>query len=373
MRKLRTLLDAYREAGGERPVVLLHDEAHGGALIDALARYGDGLPANVLPLAVNEVTQVGLEAIAAAFAYGACGVRFLLRARPRHDVTGLRNTHRAGRADPRRPRLRRRPRRDRSRPTIPMRSATALRAIAPRTPSRRAGELPAGRRQARRDAACAARIASRRAGAGRCRGAARRRAVRRGRDQRRRLHALPRLRVGLPDRRALRRSRAADAALRRGRLRAMRPVQGDLPGEGHHPRCRSSTSAPPPPRRACSRRRSRSTASAAASRSASRARSSASPPSSKASTGCSRARRAASTSSRCARTAASPSMAEEDFDPYGAPPRPPVRTTEDYLREREARRAPRESRIVNRGLAQLPSRLNTCLVSSIYNYSKLLK
>jgi len=29
---------------------------------------------------------------------------------------------------------------------------------------------------------------------------------------------------------------------------------------------------------------------------------------------------------------------EQDFDPYGAPPRPPVRTTEDYLREREERK-----------------------------------
>ena len=28
-------------------------------------------------------------------------------------------------------------------------------------------------------------------------------------------------------------------------------------------------------------------------------------------------------------------ISAEDFDPYGAPPRPPVRTTEDYLRERE--------------------------------------
>jgi ferredoxin len=28
-------------------------------------------------------------------------------------------------------------------------------------------------------------------------------------------------------------------------------------------------------------------------------------------------------------------VSEEDFDPYGAPPRPKVRTTEDYLRERE--------------------------------------
>ena len=71
MRKLRTLLSAYREAGGTRPIVLFHDDEHGGELIDALARHGDGLPANVLPVAVNEVTQVGLEAIAAAFAYGA--------------------------------------------------------------------------------------------------------------------------------------------------------------------------------------------------------------------------------------------------------------------------------------------------------------
>jgi ferredoxin len=89
VRKLRTMLTVYREAGGVRPVLLLHDEEHGGTLIDALARYGDGLPANVLPLAVNEVTQVGLETVAAAFAYGACAIRFLLRARPRHDVAGL--------------------------------------------------------------------------------------------------------------------------------------------------------------------------------------------------------------------------------------------------------------------------------------------
>jgi ferredoxin len=92
MRKLRTLLLTYRRAGGERPVLLVHDAAHGEPLIDALARFGDGLPANVLPLAVNEVTQVGLEAVAAAFAYGASGMRFLQRARPRHDTTGLART-----------------------------------------------------------------------------------------------------------------------------------------------------------------------------------------------------------------------------------------------------------------------------------------
>jgi ferredoxin len=35
---------------------------------------------------------VGLESIAAAFAYGASAVRFLLRARPRHDIMGLLRT-----------------------------------------------------------------------------------------------------------------------------------------------------------------------------------------------------------------------------------------------------------------------------------------
>jgi ferredoxin len=92
LRKLRTLLTAYREAGGAKPVLLVHDADHGTALIDALARHGDGLPANVLPLAVNEVTQVGLEAISGAFAYGASAVRFLLRAKPRHDTAGLAKT-----------------------------------------------------------------------------------------------------------------------------------------------------------------------------------------------------------------------------------------------------------------------------------------
>jgi ferredoxin len=89
MGRLRALLGTYRTAGGAYPVVLFHDDTHGGALIDALARYGDGLPARVLPLAVNEVTQVGIESIASAFAYGASDVRLLLRGRPRHDVSGL--------------------------------------------------------------------------------------------------------------------------------------------------------------------------------------------------------------------------------------------------------------------------------------------
>ena len=89
MRRLRTLVQTYRKAGGANAVVLLHDGDHGAPLIDALARFGDGLPANVLPVGVNEVTQVGPEAIAALFAYGATGVGLLTRAKPKHDSLGL--------------------------------------------------------------------------------------------------------------------------------------------------------------------------------------------------------------------------------------------------------------------------------------------
>jgi ferredoxin len=92
LRKLRALLTTYHAAGGTQPVVLIHDGAHGVPLIDALARFGDGLPANVLPVELNEVTQLGLEAVAASFAYGASAMRFLLRAKPRHDVAGIEQT-----------------------------------------------------------------------------------------------------------------------------------------------------------------------------------------------------------------------------------------------------------------------------------------
>jgi ferredoxin len=92
LQKLRALLMTYREAGGNQAIVLFHDAPHGAVLIDALARFGDGLPANVLPVCVNEVTQIGLEAIAALFAYGASAVRLLLRARPHHDIVGLTRT-----------------------------------------------------------------------------------------------------------------------------------------------------------------------------------------------------------------------------------------------------------------------------------------
>jgi ferredoxin len=90
MRRLRTLLQIYRKAGGSDAFVLFHDGEHGDEIIDALARFGAGLPANVLPLRVNEVTQLGPEIIASVFAYGGSAAALLTRARPRHEITALR-------------------------------------------------------------------------------------------------------------------------------------------------------------------------------------------------------------------------------------------------------------------------------------------
>jgi ferredoxin len=87
--RLRALLLGYAEAGGRDPLVLLHDEAHGEAMLHALARHGEGLPARVLPLRVNAVSQLDLGALAGALAWGAAGVRLLLPARRPHGAEGV--------------------------------------------------------------------------------------------------------------------------------------------------------------------------------------------------------------------------------------------------------------------------------------------
>lgn len=71
------------------PVILFHDEAHGAPLIDAMARFGRGLPAHVIPVQINEPTQIGPEIMAASLAWGAGGIRVLAKARPAHPLDGL--------------------------------------------------------------------------------------------------------------------------------------------------------------------------------------------------------------------------------------------------------------------------------------------
>lgn len=68
--RMQVLCSAYTDAGGKTPVLLLHDDRHGSGLISAMARYGKGLPANVLPLSLYSVLQAGHDTLLGAVAAG---------------------------------------------------------------------------------------------------------------------------------------------------------------------------------------------------------------------------------------------------------------------------------------------------------------
>ncbi len=73
----RLLLETFRKAGGKRPVLLFHDERHGTPLIAALARFGNGLPANVIPVAMHSVHALSHEIMAALTVAGAARILIL--------------------------------------------------------------------------------------------------------------------------------------------------------------------------------------------------------------------------------------------------------------------------------------------------------
>lgn len=81
---LRRLLGAYHDAGGGQACVLFHDTTVGAQLV---ARHAAALPGRVLPVAVEEVGSVGMDAWLAILAYGACNVRLLVPATVPASVT----------------------------------------------------------------------------------------------------------------------------------------------------------------------------------------------------------------------------------------------------------------------------------------------
>ena len=87
--RAQTLVSAYLGAGGKAPVLMVHDQAHGDALIGAMARFGKGLPVNVLPFAVNEVTLAGHDFFAAALAAGAQQIVLLCDPKRADELDGL--------------------------------------------------------------------------------------------------------------------------------------------------------------------------------------------------------------------------------------------------------------------------------------------
>jgi ferredoxin len=77
-RRIETLARVYREAGGTAPRLLVTDTAHGREMVSLAARYGRGLPADVLPLELKTIAGFGHAEMLAALACGFAGVDVLL-------------------------------------------------------------------------------------------------------------------------------------------------------------------------------------------------------------------------------------------------------------------------------------------------------
>lgn len=78
IKRLRILLKTYLGAGGKSPYLLVHDIEFGEEIINLISRNGNGLPSNIIPFSINQVTQVGLDFLLAANAYGAEKILILL-------------------------------------------------------------------------------------------------------------------------------------------------------------------------------------------------------------------------------------------------------------------------------------------------------
>ena len=76
--QIKTLFRTYQSAGGKDAALLLHDANAGTAVINELARKGDGLSARYLPLALHHPAAAGLDVWLGAIAYGATDIAVLV-------------------------------------------------------------------------------------------------------------------------------------------------------------------------------------------------------------------------------------------------------------------------------------------------------
>ncbi len=89
--RLKTLIQAYRNAGGRDACILFHNATEGRDLIAGLGRRGAGLPARVIPSETLHVASIGIDLLLGAFALGAGQVVVLSSGKePTDYLTALR-------------------------------------------------------------------------------------------------------------------------------------------------------------------------------------------------------------------------------------------------------------------------------------------
>ena len=85
--RLRTMGEAWRKAGGTgAPRLLVHDEEHGRQMIALAARFGRGLPADVIPLEVPSLSIFGHAEAMVALASGFSRIELLLSPDSERDI-----------------------------------------------------------------------------------------------------------------------------------------------------------------------------------------------------------------------------------------------------------------------------------------------
>lgn len=83
--RMHILSRTYRRAGGQAPRLLVHD-AHGAEMIRLSARFGRGIPADVIPLELNVISGFGHAEMLAALAHGFARVDVLLAPTTERDA-----------------------------------------------------------------------------------------------------------------------------------------------------------------------------------------------------------------------------------------------------------------------------------------------
>ena len=83
------LCSAFTNAGGKNPVLLIHDNLAGTEMVGALARFGKGLPAEVLPISYHSATALGHVEMLSILAGGAQRLLFLADPKKSEELEGL--------------------------------------------------------------------------------------------------------------------------------------------------------------------------------------------------------------------------------------------------------------------------------------------
>ncbi len=84
VRSIQLLTRGYLAAGGKAPVLLLHDGSFGLEMIGAMARFGRGLPHDMIPLQVHSASGIGHDALLTAISAGFSSV--IVLGNPKNEV-----------------------------------------------------------------------------------------------------------------------------------------------------------------------------------------------------------------------------------------------------------------------------------------------